>query len=335
MAQAKKSGPGWDSVELAPVVLIKSKEEALTDRVRHRLIAQARQQDPEIEVVKLDAGDYPAGELAVLASPSLFGGAKLGIVTGLESMSDAFLQDALELVAHPSPDLFLVAVRSMKSRSAARGVKLDKAIESASFPVVDIPELKYDSDKIDLLRADASRAGRKVNEDALRMLVDSMGSDIREMTSALRQLIDDTSGTITTTHVNTYYGGRIEATGYAVADAVVEGNLTLALQQMRHALSTGTHEVAIVSALAFKFRDMAKVSATMGRDGRNIKLSMAPWQVDRAKRSLRNWSDEALARAISAIAKADADVKGFRGEARDATYSLEKCIRVVTAARRL
>lgn len=335
MAQAKKSGPGWDTVELAPVVLIKSKEEALSDRVRDRLIGQARQADPEIEIVKLDAGDYPPGELAVLASPSLFGGAKLGIITGLESMTDAFLDDAMELVAHPGPELTLIAIRSMKSRSAARGVKLDKLIEKSGFPVVDIPELKYDSDKIALLKADAKRAGRTVAEDALRMLVDGLGSDIRELTSALRQLIDDTSGTITVAHVNTYYGGRIEATGYAVADAVVEGNLAFALQQMRHALSTGTHEVAIVSALAYKFRDMAKVSATMGRDGRDVKLSMAPWQMDRAKKALRFWSDAALARAITAIAQADADVKGFRGEARDATYSLEKCIRVVTAARRL
>lgn len=328
----KSTGTTWDTVDLAPIVLIKSKEEALTERARDRLVAQARSQDPDIEVTQIDAASYTGGELAVLASPSLFGGAKIAIVTGLETMNDDFLGDCMQLLQDPSPDLFLIAIRNGK---AGRGIKLDTAIGQAGFPVVVIEEVKNPGDKIALLKADARRAKRTVAEDAYQALVDGLGSDLRELTSALRQLFDDVEGTITAKAVDTYYGGRVEAKSFAVADAAVAGNVARALELLRHALATGTAEVLIVSALAMKVRQLALVSATMGRDGASVKLSMQPWQMDRARRDLRNWSDVGLSAAIRSIAKADGDVKGFRGEARDPAYALEKCIREVTAARRL
>ena len=138
--------------------------------------------------------------------------------------------------------------------------------------------------------------------------------------------------------VDTYYGGRVEAKSFAVADAAVAGNVARALKLLRHALATGTAEVLIVSALAVKSAALNNhsFSATMGRDGASVKLSMPQWQIGQGKaRNLRNWSDVGLSAAIRSIAKADGDVKGFRGEARDPAYALEKCIREVTAARRL
>ena len=56
---------------------------------------------------------------------------------------------------------------------------------------------------------------------------------------------------------------------------------------------------------------------------------MAPWQIDKARRSLNHWSPGALADAVGVIAQADAEVKGA---ASDPVYALEKAItRIATA----
>lgn len=329
MAQAGKAA--WDTVTLAPVVLIKSKEEALADRAWERLLAEARARDPEIEVARIDAASYEPGQLAVLASPSLFGGAKIAHATGLENMSDEFQSDVLDLMKNPSPDLYLVAVR----HGGNRGAKLFTAAGQAGMPVVTIDEIKWDSDKLALLKADARRAGRTVTEDAFQALTDSLGSSVREMLAALNQLFSDVEGTIDEAQVKKYFGGRVEADGFEIADAVIAGNLGRALQLLRHALATGGAEVPIVAALAWKFRQLAQVSASMGRHGQHVKPSGSPNQIRTARNSLRVWSDAGLAGAITAIAQADSDVKGFRGEAKDPAYAVEKCVREIVRARRL
>ncbi|WP_182354039.1 DNA polymerase III subunit delta [Flaviflexus huanghaiensis] len=329
MAQAK--GVTWDTVKLAPVVLIKSKEDALADRAWESLVGQARRVDPEVDVVKLDSLSYGAGDLAVLASPSLFGGAKICLIGDLENMGEELQTDLLELIAHPSPDLFLVGVRN----GGNRGAKVFTACEQAGFPVVTIGEVKWDSDKLALLTSDARRANRALTDEAAHALVASLGNDVREMLAALRQLFSDVEGTIGEQHVRTYFGSRVEADGFEIADALIAGNTGRALQLLRHALATGTSEVLIIANLAWKFRQLAQVSTSTGRDGHDVTISGSPHQIRAARNSLRSWSDAALAGAITAIAQADGDVKGFRGESHDPAYAVERCLRRISAARRL
>ena len=119
--------------------------------------------------------------------------------------------------------------------------------------------------------------------------------------------------------VRRYQAGRVEATGYDVADAAVAGNSAKALTLTRHAFATGIAPQVLVAALAMKFRAMAKVSI----GGSASALKMAPWQVDRARRELRGWSDASLAGAFGAIATADAETKGA---SRDPQRAIEKAI---------
>lgn len=57
---------------------------------------------------------------------------------------------------------------------------------------------------------------------------------------------------------------------------------------------------------------------------------MAPWQVDRARRELAGWSDDALAYAIQAVARADAEVKGA---SRDPVHAVERAVLAICNAR--
>ncbi len=60
-------------------------------------------------------------------------------------------------------------------------------------------------------------------------------------------------------------------------------------------------------------------------------LGMAPWQVDRARRELQGWSDDALAASILAVARADAEAKGA---SRDPVYAVERAVLTICNARR-
>lgn len=293
-----------------------------------RLLSQARRKDPSTEISTIEAAAYESHQLDTLVSPSLFGEPKLVLVPALEQMNDALLADLLSYVSAPDPGVVVL----LRHNGGQRGRKLLNALAKSPYPVVTIEAVKSPKDKAALVSSDARRMGRRMEPEAVGALVDALGSDLRELCSAVDQLVADTQGTITLQAVNTYYAGRFEATGFTVADAAAAGNVAKAITALRHAIATGTDPVPIVAALAMKIRQLARVAALGGRRGMSPKdLGMAPWQVDRARRELSGWSDDALAVAITAVARADAEVKG---EARDPVHAVERAVLTICNARR-
>jgi DNA polymerase-3 subunit delta len=309
---APSEGPTWEQVRLASVVLVRGAEGVLADRAVASLVAQAREQDPDVEITQLEGAAYASGRLELVASPSLFGESRCIVISGLESATDALILDALAYLAAPAPDVALV----LRHGGGLRGKKLLDAVGAAGFPV----------------QEDFRREGRRIDPAAVRALVDAVGSDLQELAAACTQLLADTSGTVTPAVVHRYYGGRVEASGFAVADAAIAGNGGEAIRLLRHALSTGLDPVPLVAALAVKLRTMAKVAATRGRGAQATRdLGLAPWQVDRARRDLDGWTPEGLAAAITAVAAADAEVKGA---GRDPEYAVERAVLRIAAAHR-
>ena len=139
------------------------------------------------------------------------------------------------------------------------------------------------------------------------------------MAGALAQLLSDVSGRITLEDVRRYQAGRVEATGYdaptQLSPETPPRPSLLRATPLRQVLPRRYSS----PPLAMKFRAMAKVSI----GGAASALKMAPWQVDRARRELRGWSDASLAGAFGAIATADAETKGA---SRDPQRAIEKAI---------
>lgn len=323
------SGPpalSWDRAEPAPVVLVRGAEELLVERAVERIVAQARADDPEVGVERVDAVDYAPGMLAVLTSPSLFSDAKVVVVGGLERASDELLADAAGYVAAQLASAVVVLCHG----GGQRGKALLDAVRASGAPEVGCEPITSDADKLAFASAELRRAGRRADAQALRALVDAVGSDLRELASACLQLATDTTGVIGVDAVERYYGGRVEASGFQVADAAVAGEAGRAVALLRHALATGIDPVPLVAALAVRLRTLAKVGAVRGRGAEAARaLGLAPWQVDRAVRELRGWTPEGLATAISAVAQADAEVKG---EGRDAQFAVERAVLAIAAA---
>jgi DNA polymerase-3 subunit delta len=325
---APTANPGargiWSDAAPGPLVLIVGPEQLLVSRAVARIVRAVREREGTVAVTTLSASAYNRGALREATSPSLFAEPAVVVVEEAEAMSDDFLDDAIAYANDPDPEVVVI----LSHGGAVRGKKALEAWRAAGAAEYLCPAVKRDAEFTDFVAAEAVREGREIRPAAVRSLVDAVGQDVSELASAVAQLVSDVSGPITEDHVSRYFGTRVNATGFAVADAAIVGKTGEALALVRQALDTGTDPVPLVAALAAKLRVLAKVGASRTRNLDPVSdLGLAPWQVERARRDLRHWDGESLAAAIEAVAAADAEVKGG---GRDPRFAIERAVRLVS-----
>lgn len=314
---------------IPPFVLVTGPEGLLAERALASVLAELRHADPDLETIKVGAAAYESGMLAHHASPSLFGGAKVVVVEDLDEAGDELQADVLALVGQPAPEVTLIVLH----KSGQRGRKVLDALKAARAQVIDCPPVKTDRDKADFVTHEFRRQGRKMTPGAVQALVEAVGKDLRELASACSQLVADTEGVVDERVVETYHGGKVEASGFRVADAALAGHTGEALRLLRHAIATGVDPVPIVAVLASQLRTLVKVGAAGRGSSASLAktLSMAPWQIDKARRTISGWDGPGLGEAIRAVAAADVEVKGG---GRNPVYAVERAILAIAAARR-
>lgn len=308
------------------MILVSGPEQFLADRAVRQLRDQLTAEDPSLEVNDLEADHYQPGELITLASPSLFAEPRLIRVANVEKCTDAFLTETLRYLESPADDTYLV----LRHGGGVRGKKLLDTIRGGTGQGLEVvcAELKKDTEKLDFAAAEFASERRRVTSGALRALVTAFSDDLAELASACQQLISDAAEEITEATVEKYYEGRVETNSFKVADMAVAGRQGEALVLLRHALASGADPVPVVAAFAMKIRGMAKVHGAYGPSGQLAsRLGMAPWQVERAQREVRGWSEDGLGRCIEVVAETDAAVKGAE---RDAVYALERMVTVIS-----
>ncbi|WP_242901647.1 DNA polymerase III subunit delta [Actinomadura terrae] len=311
------------------IILIVGDEELLVDRAVGDIVASVRAGDPEAEVTDLGPGGLEPGRLAEMTSPSLFGGGKVLVLRSAQDLGKDLTAEVLNYAKTPADDVVLVAVH----HGGAKGKALVDGLTKLKAHKISCPKISKMGERVDFVRAEIRRAGGKVSPDGARALLDAVGNDLRELAAACSQLVADTGGKVDDAAVAQYYRGRAEVSGFTVADKAIEGRLADALEQLRWALATGVAPVLIVSALAQGVRGLAKVGgAPRGARGAALAkdLGMPPWKIDRVQKQLRAWSADGVARALAAVAEADAQVKGG---AADPAYALEKTVADIVAAR--
>jgi len=321
MAVKAPANPTWHRAKPAPIVLVSGPEDVLAGRAIELISHAMRDAGTAPTVTALDASSYRSGDLLAATSPSLFAEPGLVVVDSAEAMNDAFLQDALAYVSAPDPEVVVI----IRHRGGVRGKRLLDAVRENAMEYT-CPAVTKDADLASFVTGEFQRAGRKVTGGAVRALVDSVGADVAELSAASAQLMSDVDGAIDEAAVAKYYGTRVNATGYAVADAAIAGDAPRAVALARHAIETGTDPVPLIAALATKLRTLVKVGAARGRGLSDRDLNLAPWQIDRARKELAKWDANRLAEAIEAVAQADAEVKGA---SRAPAFSLERAVRRV------
>ncbi|WGD36405.1 DNA polymerase III subunit delta [Lysinibacter sp. HNR] len=316
----------WSGIRPEPVVLVSGTQPFLADRSLRLLRDMLKVEDPDIEISDINADSYAAGELATLASPSLFAEPRLIRVFGVEKCTDAFLLDAQKYLKEPAEDTYLV----LRHGGGVRGKALLDAVRRGEGNGIEIvcAEITKDTERYAFAQAEFQRARVKITPGALRTLVTAFADDIGELASACSQLMSDSADEITEDTVNKYYGGRVETNAFRVADAAIAGRPGEALVLLRHSLISGAEPIPLLAAFANKLRTMGRIYGVRGSSGQLASAhGMAPWQVDRARRDLDGWTEAGLAECIRAIADTDAQLKGG---GRDPVYALEKMILLVS-----
>ncbi|WP_426521123.1 DNA polymerase III subunit delta [Diaminobutyricibacter sp. McL0618] len=317
----------WNGIRPKSVVLVSGTEGFLAERAIRLLRDQLKAEDPSLEISDLAANDYAPGELLTFASPSLFGEPRLIRVDAVEKCTDVFLDEMLSYLAAPADGAVVV----LRHAGGVRGKKLLDAIRAGGGDGMEVVcvELKRDSDKYEFAQAEFAAASKKITPGALRAITSAFTDDLAELAAACQQLISDIGTEVTEATVEKYYSGRVETNAFQVADAAIAGRHGEALVTMRHALASGADPVPMVAAFALKVRTMAKLSGARGGSAQLAsQFGLAPWQVDRAQRDLRGWTDEGLGRCIEVLAETDASVKGG---GRDPVFALERMIRIVSS----
>ncbi|PTA47036.1 DNA polymerase III subunit delta [Micromonospora sp. RP3T] len=313
---------------LPPILLVLGDEELLATRAVSDAVARARAVDPDVDVREYQAGSLAVGEIDEMLSPSLFGGRRVLVLRSGQDTRKDLSAALLAYAKNPDPDVQLVVMHV----GGAKGKAFADGLRSAGATVVPAGKLKGHRERVAFVRDEIRRHGGKCAEDAAEALIAAVGNDLRELAAACSQLVADTDGRIDAETVARYYRGRVEVTGFTVADATMVGDVPGALEALRWALHVGVDPVPIADALADGVRTVARV-ASAGRGSAYqlaSSLGMPAWKIERAQRQGRGWTPEGLVTAMRAAAECNAAVKGG---ADDRAYALERAVFSVAAAR--
>ena len=308
--------------------LILGPEPALADRALGKILEQLKEEKAEITTIF--AGEAILGDIADALAPSLFSERRALVIRELQDLAEEAKDEITRYIAQPDPATTVIFIH----KGGIKGKALLDAIKKAKPEIIACDAIKKESEKEDFVRTMFLDSGRKASPAAVKALVGALGGDLRELQQAVSQISTDApAGVIDEQIIDTFHQGRVETTGFDVADATIDGNLHVALIALRSALETGTDPVMVTSAIASSLRSLAKVSGS-SRGAKSFEiagsLGMAPWQIDKARRQLQGWSPRAISDAVQAIAWADAAVKGASS---DPIYALEKALAQITSAR--
>jgi len=301
--------------------LILGSEGALSDRAINKLTAELKELN--CEITNLFAAETIVGDIADALAPSLFSERRALILRDLQDLPEENKDEITRYLTSPDETMTVVFVH----KGGVKGKALLDTIKKIKPEIINCEPLKKEAEKEGFVKELFLDIGRKATSGAVSALVGALGSDMRELQAAVSQIAADApAGVIDEVIIDKFHQGRVETTGFDVADATLDGDLSAALIALRSALETGTDPVMITSAIASSLRSLAKVSgAHRGTKSFELagQLGMAPWQIDKARRQLHRWSPGAMADAVGAIAQADAEVKGA---ASDPIYALEKAV---------
>ncbi|MFC7493513.1 MULTISPECIES: DNA polymerase III subunit delta [unclassified Nocardioides] len=315
---------------LGRVTLVTGKEEFLRERTVTTVRDAVRGHDADAEMAETRGSDLTMATLGELAAPSLFSSTRCVVVRALEDLPEESVDGLLGYAASPVDDVALVLMHSGGTKGSGVLTKLRKL-----DPVVEVKVAELRPSEFPAFVANEARShGATLEQEAADLLVQAVGQDLRSLAAAADQLASDFHGqTLTAEIVKRYFGGRAEAKSFAVADAAMWGRRTVALEELRWALDGGTAPVLVTSAFAGGARGVARYKAAP-RGMRDADLArevgVPPWKLRTIRDQSRGWSDGGIARAIRAIAQADADIKGA---ASDASYTLERLVLTVTGLR--
>ncbi|AKK11617.1 DNA polymerase III subunit delta [Corynebacterium uterequi] len=301
------------------VHLILGDDEFLAERARRRILSGL---DAGVETTTVRAGDLTEPELIELTSPSLFAEDRVIVVTHTELAGKHPTELLLATAVDPGPGITLIIHHTGGGRNKALVKKFEKIAE------VHRADSLKPRDLHNWVTAEFREHGVRPTPDVVHAILEGVGSDPRELASAVSQLVSDTGGEVALADVRRYYQGVAEVSGFDIADLAVSGQTVKAVASTRRALQLGISPVALAAALGSKVGTIARLYSTRGGNPRQLAgvLGMHPFVVEKTLPVARRWSGTAVSRAVVIVADLDARAKGAGG---DIDFAVENAVRKI------
>jgi DNA polymerase-3 subunit delta len=273
-------------------------EDAL-DRVR----AEAAT-DPLSEV-SFDAKAEVAEIVEALSTSSLLGGKRLVVVRDAQDLNKQQAEAIAPHVEEPSPDTVLVLIAGGKT-------KFDAVVKKHGTVIgLDAPKGRR---LVGWLRERARAKKLKIDDRAAWTLIDAAGTELRDLDSALEQLVTGMGegATVTQAAVRQAFPRQADERIYAFTDAVGERKLPGAMTALRRLLDQGDEPLMIFGALTGHVRRLLRARRYADGGARAVgdALGMPEWRAERMLRQVRAYREEELIGALDVLARTDVEMKG-------------------------
>lgn len=308
---------------VAPVHLILGEEDFIGERIRRAILDELRADAPDLELTVMRANEVSGPELIDATSPSLFGEDRAVIITHTEVAGKEPNELLLATCRDVAPGITIIIHHTGGGRQKSMVAKYRKLAQ-----VHEANPLKP-KDRTGWVTNEFRSHGVRPTPDVIHALLEGVGSDLRELASAVSQLVADTDGEVTVETVRSYYEGVAEVSGFDIADLAVNGQTARAVASCRRALQLGMHPVALATALSMKVAGIARLYSTRTTNYSALagQVGMSPWIAEKTAKVARRWTGDNVSRAVILMAELDAEVKGQGG---DPEFAIEHAVRRVS-----
>ncbi len=291
------------------VVLVVGDEEFLVEREITNWSKAAKSQEPDVELRELEAANLTVGDFTEAVGGSLFSPYSVVVIRELGQLPEQLRESVLDAVQNPNPQVCLLLTHP----GGVKGAAFITQIKRAKPRLVEATFNKRDA--VSFVVAEGKNNQIRVDTRAARVLVDTLGSDLRTLAQAVAQLAADLDGKpLTAQLVSTYFAGRAEISGFKMSDDLLGGKLDEALAQLRWGLTSGVSPAMFTAALAGGLRSLGKYQTAASRrlpaEQLAQQVGVPRWKLKTLGSLAKTWTSQALASSIDLVAKADAAVKG-------------------------
>lgn len=273
-------------------------EEAI-DKIR------AEHSTDQLSELSFDATSEIAEILGALQTSSLLGGKRLVIVRDAQDLKKDAAEQLAGYLEDPSPDSVLVMTAEGRS-------KLDAAMKLHGAVVgLEIPKGRKLAGWV---RERATAHKIKVDDRGAWTLIDTVGTELRDLEGALSQLATSlgTGAKIGATEVRRAFPRLADERIWAFTDAVGDRKLPAAMTTLRRLLDQGDEPLVLFGSLNAHVRRMlrARRYADRGAQAVGDALGLPGWRAERLQRQARSYREEELIAAVATLAETDVEMKG-------------------------
>lgn len=264
----------------------------------------------DLQPREVDAAEWRGGELADLATPSLFGEPRALVVTDCRSLPDEAIRELGAYLSAPDPDAPLVLCATVPERGKAPGA-LVKLVEPAGT-VREVRLARKDLPGWLVRRAKGRQAD--LAPDGAAALVETIGEDPAALDQALTQFASAfPRQRLTRDLALEQFRGLGEQHIWDLCDHAFGRDLPGSMRSLRRLLGAREDPLLILGGIASRLRDLVRVRSLPERMppaelARAVGLRF-DWQARRYRDQARRFSMEELLEIHGDVVEADRALK--------------------------